>query len=423
MNRIILIGNGFDLAHGLKTSYADFILWYCENMIQKSLSSDSGEVKDLLCTFKKRSDYSSILSQIQNLRQDVEKSETVDKIIKKINEDRRFRDSKTPFFASIFDTLSNKGWVDIENIYYRFLFPFNEVRNSFNLSKFNYENTPGSLNDELAYIRSLLIEYLDSIQKNSVKNSIIRLEINQKLFAPIRKIDIAVSSENSWRTMLRQRVNYPKEIWGRMATAFHEDAFAISETISRFLKDQSKMGPDWIENMDVDIAPYFFFKPDRIMLVNFNYTTLADMYFPYNDLFRVNHIHGILSEPDGIIFGYGDEMDENYKRMADKNENEYLRNIKSIKYLETSNYRNLLEFIESDSFQIFIMGHSCGNSDRTMLNTLFEHENCVSIKPFYHVFEDGRDNYMELVQNISRSFTDKALMRARVVNKTFCETI
>jgi hypothetical protein len=25
MNRIILIGNGFDLAHGLKTSYKDFI--------------------------------------------------------------------------------------------------------------------------------------------------------------------------------------------------------------------------------------------------------------------------------------------------------------------------------------------------------------------------------------------------------------
>ncbi|MBK9736892.1 MAG: hypothetical protein IPO92_18815 [Saprospiraceae bacterium] len=28
INRLILIGNGFDLAHGMKTSYADFILWY-----------------------------------------------------------------------------------------------------------------------------------------------------------------------------------------------------------------------------------------------------------------------------------------------------------------------------------------------------------------------------------------------------------
>ena len=26
MNRLVLIGNGFDLAHGLKTSYKDFIL-------------------------------------------------------------------------------------------------------------------------------------------------------------------------------------------------------------------------------------------------------------------------------------------------------------------------------------------------------------------------------------------------------------
>ena len=30
MNRIVFIGNGFDLAHGLKTSYADFINWYWE---------------------------------------------------------------------------------------------------------------------------------------------------------------------------------------------------------------------------------------------------------------------------------------------------------------------------------------------------------------------------------------------------------
>jgi hypothetical protein len=27
MNRIVIIGNGFDLAHGLKTSYRDFIEW------------------------------------------------------------------------------------------------------------------------------------------------------------------------------------------------------------------------------------------------------------------------------------------------------------------------------------------------------------------------------------------------------------
>ena len=422
MNRVILIGNGFDLSHGLKTSYADFILWYCEKRIKELMSSDMNESKDLLCTFRKRNDSNSILKQIQNLRQQGETTEKVDEIIKKII-NRGLAKPENPFFKNIFDTLSNKGWVDIENVYYRFLFPFNEVRNSFNQYKFHYENNPDTLNKELAHIKSLLIEYLDSIQKYIVKDSILSSEIWKKMVAHIQKRDIAVSSEDCWTKMLQQRVSYPKEVWGAMADAYYEDAFAISATISRFLRDQSNAGTDWIKNINFDSAPNFFFKPDRIMMVNFNYTRLADMYFPYNDYFCVNHIHGNLKEPDSVIFGYGDEMDENYKRMSDKNDNEYLRNIKSIKYLEAANYRNLLEFIESDCFQIFIIGHSCGNSDRTLLNTLFEHKNCVSVKPFYHVFKEGRDNYMELVQNISRNFTDKQLMRDRVVNKTFCETI
>ena len=40
MNRIILIGNGFDLAHGLKTSYADFIDWYWGEWGTKLLQDD-----------------------------------------------------------------------------------------------------------------------------------------------------------------------------------------------------------------------------------------------------------------------------------------------------------------------------------------------------------------------------------------------
>ena len=169
--------------------------------------------------------------------------------------------------------------------------------------------------------------------------------------------------------------------------------------------------------------PEHFLLPNRIMLLNFNYTNTADLYLRKNERFVINHIHGNLNEPDSVIFGYGDELDENYKKILEKNDNEYLRNIKSVKYLESSNYRNLLEFMESSPYQIFIMGHSCGNSDRTLLNTLFEHRNCVSIKPFYHKWDDGTDNYMELVQNISRNFTDMKLMRDRVVNKTFCDTL
>lgn len=51
MNRIILIGNGFDLAHGLPTSYTDFIRGYYA--IQKlGLLEDAYELSDGLCSVK-----------------------------------------------------------------------------------------------------------------------------------------------------------------------------------------------------------------------------------------------------------------------------------------------------------------------------------------------------------------------------------
>lgn len=63
------------------------------------------------------------------------------------------------------------------------------------------------------------------------------------------------------------------------------------------------------------------------------------------------------------------------------------------------------------------MGHSCGNSDRTLLNTLFEHPNCISVKVYYHQREDGTDDYSQLIRNLTRNFNDKAAMRDKVVNK------
>ena len=46
MNRLIIIGNGFDLAHGLKTSSSDFLL----NYLSESLNNffESGEFSDPL---------------------------------------------------------------------------------------------------------------------------------------------------------------------------------------------------------------------------------------------------------------------------------------------------------------------------------------------------------------------------------------
>ena len=51
MNRIILIGNGFDLAHGLPTSYGNFIEWYWRKWRSELRCSTYSTLKDELCEF------------------------------------------------------------------------------------------------------------------------------------------------------------------------------------------------------------------------------------------------------------------------------------------------------------------------------------------------------------------------------------
>lgn len=91
--------------------------------------------------------------------------------------------------------------------------------------------------------------------------------------------------------------------------------------------------------------------------------------------------------------------------------------MKSFGYFRTDNLRKLSRFFMEGEYQVQIMGHSCGLSDRVMLNGIFEHENCRSIKIFHHRrgshFEET--NYKELTQNISRHFNKKQRMRDWVV--------
>lgn len=167
------------------------------------------------------------------------------------------------------------------------------------------------------------------------------------------------------------------------------------------------------------------------IFLNFNYTNTIEKYrnqSPVNveekhDPIHVQ-IHGRLEDSaSGIIFGYGDELDSSYKELEDKNDNRYLIYSKSLRYLYKNNYQKLLDFLEQNKYQVYIWGHSCATSDRVLLQTIFEHENCVSIKPFYYQDEKGNDNFADLCANISRSFTDKKKFRDLVVNKEYCEPL
>jgi hypothetical protein len=156
-----------------------------------------------------------------------------------------------------------------------------------------------------------------------------------------------------------------------------------------------------------------------VTFINFNYTdTLYAL--DYANPSEIVHIHGQVSDSNNpVIFGYGDESDPTYQKIEDCGDNVFLEHIKSFGYFQANNYRKLIELIDAAPFQTYIVGHSCGMSDRILLNEIFEHPNCEQIEIFYHRRNDGSDNFKEITQEISRHFKphNKNLFRRKVKDK------
>jgi hypothetical protein len=156
--------------------------------------------------------------------------------------------------------------------------------------------------------------------------------------------------------------------------------------------------------------------PKKTLLLNFNYTTLLKAYMEKKPTgLSLINVHGQLgSSENPIIFGFGDEMDKDYAAI-EMETTDFMRFFKSFGYHMTSNYHDLIGFLDSDLYQVYVLGHSCGLSDRTMLNMIFEHQNCKSVKIFYHKNGD-LNNFTDLTMAISRHFHNKGLTRKLVVN-------
>ena len=353
-NRLIIVGNGYDLALGLKTSYHDFMLWllkkgiiefveefdckHYENpifQIQPTLSNRPPFLKDYKKELKNLSDFTSIIWKFQH----------VHKVI--ISPEKGFPES-------LIYECSNKKWVDIESLYFeRMESLFGRIQN--NLTKGELSGI-SSLNSQMEYLRVKLLDYIREQQSVFSKNL--------------------------------EKSKYDKQ-----------ESF-----IRSFEENLSKT-----KNVQVPI----------VMFLNFNYTNTIKPFFDISEFgkhlkFKEISIHGSTIEADNnpIIFGYGDDTSKAYKEMELHQESTLRRYIKSFYYPDTHNYHNLLNFLNTDKYEVCIIGHSCGLSDKTLLKTIFEHENCISLKAYHY---NGRNDHFNKRLEVSRHFDDKAKMRERLL--------
>jgi hypothetical protein len=355
-NRLILVGNGFDLALGMKTSYNDFLFWYLKNLLitsvkknqrfdDRNMSTKYFYYKDELTTT-----YWKSFNHQDKLLEFIDRHDTLEKLQKLLNENSPVNiERNSLLFKSIYDSSLN-SWVDIERTYYDIL-----------KSNLKEKKEVEKLNNDFSFLKNQLEIYLISLEIPDFADSGKSTLFSEQLFGGVTHEEMIDSS--------------PEDSIGR--------------------KD--------------------------ILLLNFNYTNslsqllknVEDKYQPKIN-YTINHIHGKLNSTDEkMIFGYGDEMDDKYKEIQDLNDNLYLENIKSFQYFRSPNYRNLLRFVSSNEYQVCIYGHSCGLSDRVMLNEIFENENCKSIKVYY--YKDEKD-FNNKTMEISRHFKDNNSMRKKIVN-------
>lgn len=338
MNKLFLIGNGFDLAHGLKTKYSDFLLWYINKVIRLFNESHSGAFQDEL-------------SSLENTGYNIREFESLESFKESIAM-KGFR-CKNIFFNRILRESTNANWVDIEYEYYRQLLSTYKRIEKNDLRRNEGEKNVKEWNICLDLIKEQLIEYLRTIKLTAYNNQ-----------------------------------------------------------IANRIKDE-------LEEIHFN----------EVLFLVFNYTKTIESYITSLKIknSQVIYIHGQLEDHrNPIIFGYGDEMDDYYSRIESLNINEFLRNMKSFSYLKTNNYQSLNSFINSDDYTISIMGHSCGLSDRVLLNSVFCNQHCRKIHIYYYQKNESENDYVEKTQEISRHFTieNKNRMRNMIVplSKSFSLT-
>ena len=153
---------------------------------------------------------------------------------------------------------------------------------------------------------------------------------------------------------------------------------------------------------------------EMVVVINFNYTNILDKYFQnIRNKPRIIPIHGQIYDPKNIVFGYGDEMTEYYKKLENLDDENVLKHFKTHYYHSNDNYAKLLFEVENFEFDVVVFGHSLGLSDRLLLNTIFENENCKAI----HLFHSGGESHFKKRIALSRHFDDKKAFRKKLMEE------
>ena len=210
MNRVVIIGNGFDLAHSLPTRYEDFINWYWAQWGQR-LRSYSGKVaEDMFCSFRLKENIGLAgWYLVWGYRYQILFKQYSDRELAEIAiNDTDVCDFRinSVFFSRICESIETKGWVDIEREYY------NLLREAV-IKPENCRYTISELNRQLCLVQNLLAEYLSSVTTVDIKCD---ERIHHQIYGKIRENDICISQLSKYYDYVRYLIDHADTDYQRL---------------------------------------------------------------------------------------------------------------------------------------------------------------------------------------------------------------
>ena len=348
---ILILGNGFDLAHGLKTKYSDF-LDYC-----------------------------------------VEKNNK--RIIGMINYGTTFIDN---IWLQHFITTCNnygKNWVDLEDEIYRVVLSLNKTLLDLSGGEIEmiFPLTFSIKKDILEFNFYKIIDYLKTCNN--------RLETDKKKYITVETNDF--SHLYFYIENYQGLINF---IYDQLRTFVEMFERYLNEVVMSEIDSEPKYQLSLLQSSKPNIKSFLF-------ILNFNYTnTLTKLYKDTMDSkqkksIRNFYVHGKINANNIVLVTqFFDDKNNNIPSEF----NVFRKHNQRHRYNTIEDYQSLLQIIKSsndNTKRIFhVIGHSLDKSDYAILKHIFLAHNDSIINIYYHD-EEAQER---LINNITKIIGEEEVM-------------
>ena len=378
MTDLLIVGNGFDLYHGLPTRYTDFLKFI--SYWSMFWDNYNGEAKAQVCTpFRvKLSEQNEIIEE------------------------------------SMRDFASHQGYYKYEHLE----FINSHIDNLWiqyflkkQLSSVNWIDFEGEIYNVLKLVEEYYSEFIPEMRKRND--------------APIKYIpgDMSTVINIFKKNCPEEYIDFTQGIISRRDTEkdkLKNNKEMLLSTMKRELDDLIKCLDyyllDFVSNIKVEQYSEQIKELSYINLLNFNYTYTYASVYGKNSLREHHRIHGDCLEED-MVLGIPDEsfpstLDyiyfQKYFQRIQKRTGNYYKS-----WITEPNARE--KSLEDVPINVFIMGHSLADSDKGILKEIFMNDFVCKITIFYHSQLAYEQQVINLVSMFGKDFVIEQTANDRIV--------